>query len=114
MESGPNAVLRSLFAVAFYGAMDGFVILGLLRAAAGAIAGAVGGRGSTPSLEARGCFRPGGGFRGRVRPVCGGPDLAGAVVASSRRSAGFRPLVVQRTALQTLIPLWMKTRRRRV
>jgi len=38
MESGPSAMARSLFAVAFYGVMGGFVILGVLGAVAGAIA----------------------------------------------------------------------------
>ncbi len=37
-ESGPSAVLRSLFAVAFYGMLGGFVVLAALGAAAGAVA----------------------------------------------------------------------------
>jgi hypothetical protein len=43
MESGPSAILGSVFAVAFYGIMGGFVILGVLGAAAGAIASKVAG-----------------------------------------------------------------------
>jgi hypothetical protein len=38
MESGPGAAVRSLWAVAFYGALGGFAVLGLLGAAAGALA----------------------------------------------------------------------------
>ena len=41
MESGPSAMLGSVSAVAFYGIMGGFVILGVLGAAAGAIASKV-------------------------------------------------------------------------
>ena len=43
MESGPIAVVRSLFAVAFYGVLGGFVVLGLVGAAAGALASRVAG-----------------------------------------------------------------------
>ena len=43
MESGPSAAVRSLFAVAFFGLMGGFVILGLLGAAGGALASKVAG-----------------------------------------------------------------------
>jgi hypothetical protein len=38
MESGPSAAVRSLFAVAFYGVFGGFVVLGVLGAAAGVVA----------------------------------------------------------------------------
>jgi len=43
MKSGPGAAVRSLFAVAFYGAIGGFVVLGALGAAGGAIASKVAG-----------------------------------------------------------------------
>jgi hypothetical protein len=43
MESGPVAAVRSLFAVAFYGVFGGFVVLGVLGAAAGGIASKVAG-----------------------------------------------------------------------
>jgi hypothetical protein len=43
MERGPSAAVHSLFAVAFYGVLGGFVVLGVLGAAAGAVASKVAG-----------------------------------------------------------------------
>jgi hypothetical protein len=43
MESGPSAMVSSLFAVAFYGVMGGFVVLGVLGAIAGVAARKVAG-----------------------------------------------------------------------
>jgi hypothetical protein len=43
MESGPSAAVRSLFAVAFYGVLGGFVVLGVFGAAAGVVASRVAG-----------------------------------------------------------------------
>jgi hypothetical protein len=44
MVSGPDAALRSLFAVFFYGILGGFVVLGGLGAVAGVIASKVAGK----------------------------------------------------------------------
>jgi hypothetical protein len=43
MKSGTSVAVRSLFAVAFYGVLGGFVVLGVLAAAAGVVASRVAG-----------------------------------------------------------------------
>jgi len=43
MESGPRAAVHSLSAVVFYGRIGGFLVLGILGAAAGAVASKVAG-----------------------------------------------------------------------
>jgi hypothetical protein len=43
MESGLDAAVRSVFAVAFYGVFGGFVVLGLLGVVAGVVASKVAG-----------------------------------------------------------------------
>jgi hypothetical protein len=43
MESGPGAAVKSLFAVAFFGVLGGFVVLAILGAVAGVVASKVAG-----------------------------------------------------------------------